>query len=161
MSTKYKIIKSPVGPLTLVIKDQILQAILWDNDKPNRVKLDQMTEDKKDPILLETERQLNEYFSGKRKTFNLPMEACGTPFQEEVWEALNQIPYGVTCTYKDIAVKINRPAAVRAVGTAIGRNPISIIIPCHRVIGTDGSLTGFAGGLDRKRLLLDLEEIKI
>lgn len=154
---KYKIIKSPVGHLKLIAQNQYLEAILWENDIPNRVRLDQMSEDNKDPILLETERQLNEYFSGKRTTFDLAMKASGTPFQEEVWHALNQIPFGITSTYKDIALKIDRPKAVRAVGTAIGRNPISIIIPCHRVIGSDGSLTGFAGGLDRKRLLLDLE----
>lgn len=154
---KYKVIKSPVGSLKIVVKDQMLAAILWDNEKPNRVRLGQMAEDKKDPLILETEKQLNEYFLRQRKTFNLPMETDGTSFQQDVWNSLNLIPYGSTCTYKDIALKINRPEAVRAVGTAIGRNPISIMIPCHRVIASNGSLAGFAGGLDRKRILLDLE----
>ena len=154
---KYKIINSPTGLLKIVVSDQALIAILWDNEKPNRVRLDSMIEDKQDPLTLETEKQLGEYFSKQRTAFNLPMEAQGTPFQQDVWNILNQIPYSVTWTYKEIAKKIHRPKAIRAVGTAIGRNPISIIIPCHRVIASDGSLAGFAGGLDRKQTLLDLE----
>lgn len=154
---KYKIIKSPVGALKIVVKGRTLRAILWDNEKLNRVRLDQMAEDKKDPLILETEKQLNEYFLHQRKAFNLPIETCGTSFQQEVWNLLNQIPYGSTWAYKDVALKMNRPHAVRAVGAAIGRNPISIVIPCHRVIASNGSLTGFAGGIDRKKILLDLE----
>jgi methylated-DNA-[protein]-cysteine S-methyltransferase len=154
---KYKIIQSPVGPLKIVVEDQTLVAILWDNEKSNRVRLEQMTEDKRDPLILETEKQLAEYFLQQRKTFNLPMKTYGTEFQRGVWELLNHISYGQTWSYKDIAMKLNRPKAVRAVGAAIGRNPISIIIPCHRVIATNGNLTGFAGGLDRKKILLDLE----
>lgn len=154
---KYKLIKSPVGNLKIIGNGDILAAILWDNEKLNRVRLDQMVEDKKDPLILATEKQLNEFFLRKRKTFNLPIDTYGTPFQQEVWNALKQIPYGKTCTYKEIARRINRPRAIRAVGTAIGRNPISIIIPCHRVIASDGGLAGFAGGLIHKRLLLDLE----
>ncbi len=154
---KYKIIKSPVGPLKIVIRDQTLVAILWDNEKPNRVRLDQMTEDKKDPLILETEKQLNEYFLHQRRTFNLPLETLGTPFQQDVWQLLKQIPYGSTWSYKEIALKMDRSQAVRAVGTAIGRNPISIVVPCHRVIAFDGSLAGFAGGIDRKKILLGLE----
>lgn len=154
---KYKIIKTPVGFLKIVVRDQTLVALLWDNEKLNRVRLDQMTEDKKDPLALETEKQLNEYFLHQREAFHLPIETSGTSFQQEVWQLLNQIPYGSTWTYKDIALKINRPQAVRAVGTAIGRNPISIIVPCHRVIASNGSLAGFAGGIDRKKILLNLE----
>ncbi|PJD95785.1 MAG: glycosyltransferase [Parachlamydia sp.] len=154
---KYKIIKTPVGLLKLVVSDQALVAILWDNEKLNRVRLDQMIEDRKDPLLLETEKQLNEYFLHQRKSFSLPIETRGTAFQQEVWGLLNQISYGSTWTYKDIALKMNRPLAVRAVGTAIGQNPISIVIPCHRVIASNGGLAGFAGGLDRKEILLDLE----
>ncbi len=154
---KYKIVKSPVGFLKIVVRDQTLVAILWDNEKLNRVRLDQMNEDKKDLLILEVEKQLNEYFRHQRKDFKLPMETQGTSFQQEVWQLLTQIPYSSTWTYKDIAKKINHPKAVRAVGAAIGRNPISIVIPCHRVIASNGSLTGFAGGLNRKKTLLDLE----
>lgn len=156
---KYKIINSPVGNLKIVVGEQVLVAILWDNEKLNRVRLDQMVEDKKDLLLLETEKQLNEYFLHQRKKFHLPIEMQGTSFQQEVWKLLNQIPYGSTWSYKDIAIKMHRPQAVRAVGAAVGRNPVSIIIPCHRVIASNGSLTGFAGGLGRKKILLDLESI--
>jgi methylated-DNA-[protein]-cysteine S-methyltransferase len=157
ISLKYKIIKSPVGPLKIVIKDQFLAAILWDNEKPNRVKLDAMEENRSNPLILETEKQLIEYFNGQRAMFNLPLKTFGTSFQQEVWELLNQIPYGSTCSYKDIALKMQRPQAFRAIGAAVGRNPLSIVIPCHRVLATNGSLQGFAGGLERKKILLDLE----
>lgn len=146
-----------MGPLKIVVNNQSLLAILWDNEKLNRVRLDTMVEDNKEPIILETEKQLHEYFQKQRKIFNLPLNTTGTAFQQEVWKWLNEIPYGSTWSYKDIALKINRPQAVRAVGAAIGRNPISIIIPCHRVIASNGSLTGFAGGLNRKKILLKLE----
>ena len=102
-------------------------------------------------------KQLKDYFAGKRKTFELPLKQQGTDFQHQVWKALQSIPFGATCSYVDIAKKIKRPKAVRAVGAANGRNRIAIIIPCHRVIGADGSLTGYAGGLNRKKILLDLE----
>lgn len=154
---KYKIVDSPVGSLKIVVNDKALQAILWDKEKPNRVRLGEMAEDKKHPLILETETQLKEYFQGKREVFSVPLEASGTAFQQDVWKLLLAIPYGRTWTYKEMAMKIGRPDAVRAVGTAIGRNPISIIIPCHRVIASNGGLAGFAGGLDRKQLLLDLE----
>lgn len=151
-------INTPVGDLKIVVNDQALVAILWDQEKPNRVPLPAQIESKNDPLILETEKQLNEYFQGQRKAFSLPLELRGTPFQAQVWERLKQIPYGTTLSYKTIASQIGKPDAVRAVGTAIGRNPISIIIPCHRVIGRKGSLTGFAGGLPRKKFLLMLEE---
>lgn len=154
---KYKMITSPVGLLKLVSTDKELVAILWDHERLNRVKLEQMTEVKDDPILLETEKQLSEYFQEQRKVFNLPLKARGTQFQQRVWHLLNQIPYGTTCSYKDIALKINQPQAARAVGAAIGRNPISIIVPCHRVIASNGNLIGFAGGIERKKILLNLE----
>jgi len=105
-----------------------------------------------------TARQLNEYFAGDRQEFELDLAPDGTTFQVEVLEALRGIPYGETCTYRDIAVAVGRPKAVRAVGNANGRNPLPIVIPCHRVIGSDGSLTGFGGGIEAKRYLLDLEQ---
>lgn len=154
---KYKLIESPVGKLKLVAKENTLVAILWENETLNRVKLDEMVEDNQDKFLLSVEKQLNEYFQGKRKAFDLPIKAMGTAFQEKVWQMLADIPFGSTCSYKDIAEKMGNRSAVRAVGGAIGRNPISIIIPCHRVIGSNGSLTGFAGGLERKKTLLKVE----
>ncbi len=102
-------------------------------------------------------RQLREYFAGKRRDFDIPLDVEGTEFQMKVWNALCKIPFGRTASYADIARKIGKPKAMRAVGMANGRNPVSIIVPCHRVIGADGSLTGYGGGLDRKKILLDLE----
>jgi methylated-DNA-[protein]-cysteine S-methyltransferase len=102
-------------------------------------------------------RQLREYFAGERRDFDLPLEPAGTPFQLTVWDALRGIPYAETINYGQLAVRVGNPTASRAVGLANGRNPISIVVPCHRVIGANGSLTGYGGGLDRKRTLLDLE----
>lgn len=157
MTLKFKLIESPVGQLKLVADEQVLLAVLWDKERMNRVRLEAMEETNSHAILREAEQQLKEYFSGKLRKFDLPMNAKGTPFQEAVWDVLTFIPYGSTWTYKQVAEKIKNPSAVRAVGAAIGRNPISIIVPCHRVIATNGSLTGFAGGLDRKKTLLTLE----
>lgn len=160
MKTPYacKTMSSPVGELTLVGSERGLAAILWENDEPGRVRLGLMTEDAGHPVLLEAERQLNEYFSGKRKTFSVKLDFTGTEFQKAVWNALLTIPYGETRSYGEIAVQLGNPKAVRAVGAANGKNPISIIAPCHRVIGSTGKLTGFAGGLEAKSLLLKLEE---
>ena len=146
----YKTMKSPVGRLKLVASDRGLAAILWENDDPKRVRLGPPAESKEHPVLLETQRQLNEYFAGKRETFSLKLDGAGTEFQKEVWQALATIPFGETRSYGQIARQIGHPKAVRAVGAANGRNPISIIVPCHRVIGSNGKLTGFAGGLETK-----------
>lgn len=105
----------------------------------------------------EVERQLDEYFAGSRATFDLPLAPAGTPFQRRVWEALTRIPWGTTVTYGELAVRAGHRGAARAVGAAVGRNPISIVVPCHRVVGADGTLTGYAGGIDRKATLLALE----
>jgi len=115
---------------------------------------------RKPPSLLleEAAEQLGEYFQGQRKIFSLPYHVKGTPFQEAVWQALCEIPYGKTCSYQDIAKKVGRPKAMRAVGGANHRNPISILIPCHRVIGQGGGLVGYGGGLEAKKFLLDLEQ---
>jgi methylated-DNA-[protein]-cysteine S-methyltransferase len=152
-----KVVDSPVGPLTLVANDAGLAAILWKDDSPARVPLPDLVADEKNPILLETERQLEEYFSGERQEFTVPLDFAGTDFQRRVWSALLGIPYGETRSYGQIAQQIGAPEAVRAVGAANGRNPISIIAPCHRVIGSNGKLTGFAGGLEAKARLLALE----
>jgi methylated-DNA-[protein]-cysteine S-methyltransferase len=152
-----KTMASPVGILTLVASDKGLAAILWENDRPGRVRLNIARQDRKHPVLLEAERQLKEYFAGTRKTFKLPLDFHGTDFQKRVWKALLAIPFGETRSYTQIARQVGKPAAVRAVGAANGRNPISIVAPCHRVIGANGKLTGFAGGLDAKARLLALE----
>ena len=153
----YTTMQSPVGRLKLVASDAGLVAILWENDNPRRVPLNLVAADPGHPILLETEKQLHEYFAGQRQVFSVPLDFGGTQFQNQVWQALLSIPFGETRTYTEIARQIGKPAAARAVGAANGRNPISIIAPCHRVIGASGQLTGFAGGLRAKAHLLALE----
>lgn len=137
--------------------DSGLAAILWENDNPRRVPVNLVAEDPDHPVLIETEKQLREYFAGQRQVFSVPLDFGGTEFQNQVWQALLSIPFGETRTYTEIARQIGKPAAVRAVGAANGRNPISIIAPCHRVLGSTGNLTGFAGGLRAKAHLLALE----
>jgi methylated-DNA-[protein]-cysteine S-methyltransferase len=158
MSLAYKLMESPVGKLKLVASDKGLVAVLWETDGPRRVRLSEQIEDEKHPILVETERQLREYFAGKRQEFNVPLDMKGTRFQKDVWEALLAIPFGETRSYGQLARQLGNPRATRAVGAANGRNPVSIIVPCHRVIGSSGKLTGFAGGLETKAHLLSLED---
>jgi methylated-DNA-[protein]-cysteine S-methyltransferase len=153
----YKRMDSPVGRLALVATDEGLAAILWENDRQHRVRLNIEAEDNTHPVLIETERQLTEYFAGQRRVFALNLDVAGTAFQRTVWNALLTIPFGETRSYGQIARQIGNPGAVRAVGAANGRNPVSIVMPCHRVIGSTGKLTGFAGGLDAKAHLLALE----
>jgi len=160
MAYYYKLMISPVGVLTLLASDQGLAAILWQDDDPKRVRLSPVTENNLHPLLLETERQLNDYFAGQRQRFDLPLDFTGTEFQKKVWAALVTIPFGETRSYGEIARQIGHPQAVRAVGAANGKNPISIVAPCHRVIGANGKLTGFAGGLATKAFLLDIESGK-
>jgi methylated-DNA-[protein]-cysteine S-methyltransferase len=157
MAFTFRFIESPVGQLKLIAKGPCLAAILWENDRPNRVPLGHMSEDQGSAILDQAERQLAEYFAGTRNSFDLELDFHGTEFQKKVWHALLTIPFGETRSYLDIAIQIGNPAAVRAVGAANGKNPISIVAPCHRVIGSSGALTGFAGGLAAKELLLTLE----
>ncbi|MGY2681508.1 methylated-DNA--[protein]-cysteine S-methyltransferase [Pseudomonas tolaasii] len=157
MAYEYTLMPSPVGQLTLVARDGKLCAILWEQDRPNRVRLGPLYEANDSPVLLETERQLKEYFAGTRNHFEVELDFAGTDFQKQVWHALLTIPFGETRSYSQIAHQIGNPKAVRAVGAANGRNPISIIAPCHRVIGASGGLTGFAGGLEAKQYLLALE----
>ncbi len=153
----YKRVPSPVGRLTLVATDDGLAAILWENDRPSRVRLNLCEEAHNHPVLVEAERQLGEYFAGRRTRFALALDPSGTDFQRKVWSALMTIPFGETRSYAEIARQIGNPRAVRAVGAANGRNPLSIVAPCHRVLGSNGALTGFAGGLDVKARLLALE----
>ena len=152
----YTYATSPIGQLLLAGSADALQVIGFPHgDKARRADIG--WERYGEPFK-KTARQLNEYFSGDRQEFELDLAPDGTTFQVEVLEALRGIPYGETCTYRDIAVAVGRPKAVRAVGNANGRNPLPIVIPCHRVIGSDGSLTGFGGGIEAKRYLLDLEQ---
>jgi methylated-DNA-[protein]-cysteine S-methyltransferase len=153
----FKFVASPVGRLKLIASNDGLAAILWENDDPRRVPLDVVAQDDDQPVLLAAERQLGDYFAGRRQTFDLTLDAAGTAFQKSVWQALLTIPFGETRSYGEIARQICNPIAVRAVGAANGKNPLSIVVPCHRVIGSTGKLTGFAGGLDAKAYLLDLE----
>jgi methylated-DNA-[protein]-cysteine S-methyltransferase len=157
MTYSYKMIDSPVDRLTLIASDKGLAAILWKDDDPRRVRLSPLVEDPDNPFLVETERQLRAYFAGKLKTFAVPLDFKGTEFQKSVWEALLTIPFGETRSYGEIARQIGKPTACRAVGAANGKNPISIIAPCHRVIGSTGNLTGFGGGLATKARLLEIE----
>lgn len=157
MSLCYKHFASPVGKLKLVASEIGLIAILWENDNPRRVPLKDMVEANEQSILVETERQLKEYFAGERDAFSIPLDLRGTAFQKDVWRALQAIPFGETLSYGEIAKRLGRPTASRAVGAANRRNPISIVVPCHRVIGSSGKLTGFAGGIDAKAHLLNLE----
>jgi methylated-DNA-[protein]-cysteine S-methyltransferase len=158
MTLAYKTIDSPVGNLKLVASDEGLVAVLWKKEKLNRVCLAEVKKGETHPVLLKAERQIAEYFARKRRSFSVPIDMHGTSFQKQVWEALLAIPFGETRTYGDLAKQLGRPQAARAVGAASGRNPLSIIVPCHRVVGSTGKLTGFAGGLDAKIRLLELEE---
>lgn len=150
--------ESPTGPLLLAGDESGLQLLYMDNAERWQA------QDHWQPAgrqLDEVCRQLDRYFAGRLKRFDLSLAPRGTPFQQQVWQALQEIPYGRTTSYSELAERIGRPKSVRAVGTANGANPISIIIPCHRVIGRDGSLTGYAGGLPRKALLLKLEGVNL
>ena len=148
---------SPVGLLTLIASDAGLRAVLWENDRPGRVRLDAAVDEPDHPVLRCAERELRDYFAGARQRFTVALDPVGTVFQQQVWAALLTIPFGETRSYAEIARQIGRPQASRAVGAANGRNPISIIAPCHRVIGANGALTGFAGGLEAKEFLLGHE----
>lgn len=147
----YSSFESKIGILTMVCDENFLLAVYFGSIQPENA------EKKQTRLIERTEKQLKEYLSGKRKVFDVPLNPQGTEFQKRVWKALTEIPYGETRSYKDIAVKIGNPKACRAVGMANNRNPISILIPCHRVIGARGSLVGYGGGLDKKVQLLELE----
>lgn len=151
------ILPSPVGDLTLVASDRGLVAVLWPDDDPARVRLPAMQDRADHPVLVQAAAQLTDYFAGDRQAFDLPLDVRGTAFQQRVWAALLTIPFGQTRSYGAIAQAIGQPTASRAVGAANGRNPLSIVAPCHRVIGGNGALTGFAGGMEAKGWLLDFE----
>ncbi|HSD22515.1 MAG TPA: methylated-DNA--[protein]-cysteine S-methyltransferase [Anaeromyxobacter sp.] len=144
-------IETPIGPLRLDVEEGALVAVHLPGERRSPIAA---TERPEDPVLAAAAKQLEDYFAGRRTTFDLPLRPRGTPFQRAVWDALRAIPPGETRSYGEIARAVGRPAAVRAVGAANGRNPLAIVVPCHRVIGAGGTLTGYAGGLEAKRWLL-------
>ncbi len=152
---------SPVGKLTIITAKDGLHAVLWDCDREKpycEAAINQLRQAKNEKTMLATKKQLTEYFQGTRKTFDLPLAINGTDFQIQAWKQLLKIPYAKTLTYAEQAEKVGNRNKARAVGMANGLNPISIIIPCHRVIGSNGKLVGFGGGIDRKAYLLKLEQ---
>ena len=150
--------QSPLGPITLAAHEDALVGIWFENQEHSPPDMQTWTPVKSHAAMDEAAKQLLEYFAGKRKHFDLPLDlTSGTAFQQSVWHSLLSIPAGETVSYGTVGQRIGNPSAVRAVGAAVGRNPFSIVVPCHRVIGANGSLTGYAGGLDRKVALLTLE----
>jgi methylated-DNA-[protein]-cysteine S-methyltransferase len=152
----WQLFESPVGPLTLVEHAGRLRGVIFPNERGFRQGMD--TPERPSALLTEVARQLERYFLGEPHAFELPLELIGTPFQLRVWEELRTIPYGETVSYGELARRIGSPGEAREVGGAVGRTPTPIVVPCHRVIGADGSLVGYGGGLERKRALLDLEQ---
>lgn len=149
-------VSSPVGPITLVASPTGLRAVVWGGDDTDEADVVDATPGRT-PILDEAARQLDDYFAGRRLDFDLPLEPAGTDFQLAVWRVLRGIPYGRTISYGEQARRLGDPKKARAVGGANGRNPLGIVVPCHRVIGADGSLTGFASGVESKKWLLEHE----
>lgn len=147
---------SPVGPLLLAADDEALRVIEFPSPRHATARGEDWREGD-NAILREARRQLDDYFAGRRRAFTLPLGPRGTDFQRTVWHALAGIPYGATISYAQLAQRVGKASAMRAVGAANGRNPLPIVLPCHRVVGSDGSLTGFGGGLPTKRFLLELE----
>ena len=160
MSTRHAYLNTPVGRLTLVADGRNLTGVYFPNYRhmPGKGTLGPRVEVEADMLFTEVAAQLSDYFAGKRTSFDLPTATAGDEFSEQVWALLNKIPYGETVTYGDIAEELGDKGLSQRVGQAVGRNPISIVVPCHRVIGKNGALTGFGGGLERKVFLLDLEE---
>jgi len=157
MTTLYTEMKSPLGTLQLTAEDGALTGVHFPGQRHDRPRQPGWRRADDEEVLARARRELGEYFEGRRRRFDLALDPRGTPFQRAVWQALLQVPFGATSTYGAIARAVGRPSAVRAVGAAVGANPIGIIVPCHRIIGRDGTLTGYAGGLDRKAKLLALE----
>ncbi len=150
--------ESPVGELTIVASDAGLRAVLWPVEKDGRVTFAEKVTSGSHPIIDDTTTQLDEYLHGARAEFDLPLDLVGTDFQQDVWAALRGIAHGETMSYGELAAELGKPNASRAVGAATGRNPISIVVPCHRLVASSGKLAGFAGGLDAKRWLLEHEQ---
>jgi len=158
MKYAYKTVDSPLGILKIVGSDTEIVALLWENDDPKRVVISAQVTQSDTPMLVKAATQIEHYFSKKRNTFDLPFTLYGSDFQKQVWQALMAVEYGTTVTYAQLAARIGKPNAARAVGHALGKNPLSIIVPCHRVIGAQGRIAGFAGGIRARKFLLDLEK---
>lgn len=155
---KYKKISSPLGEMTLIASEKGLVYLLWyEESMRGNLLSEKVSLRPRDPFLLRVERQLKEYFAGERTDFDIPVDPKGTPFQKKVWKLLSRIPYGKTTSYGELAEKLGDAKKARAVGGANNKNPLPIIVPCHRVIGRDGTLTGFAVGLKVKEQLLEME----
>ncbi len=154
----YDVLDSPLGELMLISAKNSLYNVLWENDHTASLLKSTLTRAPLAPILVKTKQQLQEYFQGQRREFSIPLTLIGTAFQKQAWLQLQKIPYGKTIHYAEQATCLGDQNKARAVGMANGRNPISIIVPCHRVIGRNGNLTGFAGGLDKKAWLLEHEK---
>lgn len=152
----HTVVDSPVGPLTLVAEGQALAGLYMDEQR--HLPADARQGERDDAVLPGLREQLEAYFRAELTDFDVPLALVGTPFQQRVWAALRTIPYGTTWSYGRLAAEIGSPAASRAVGLANGRNPVGIVVPCHRVVGSTGRLTGYGGGMERKRFLLDLEQ---
>lgn len=159
MKANFKKIQTPIGALFIVADVQKLYGVLFKDNWLSFKKRFELLEEKENSIIKKTAKQLREYFDGKRNSFDLPCELTGTDFQKKAWSALKKIPFGKTGSYKEQANLIHSPKAVRAVGRANGSNPICIILPCHRIVGSNGELTGYAGGLKAKKFLLNLERV--
>jgi methylated-DNA-[protein]-cysteine S-methyltransferase len=159
MTTLYTELASPLGTLQLSAEDGALTGVHFPGQKHDRPRRPDWQRADDEPVLAQARRELGEYFAGRRTQFDVRLAPAGTPFQRSVWRALLEVPFGSTSTYGAIAQSIGRPSAVRAVGAAVGANPIGIVVPCHRIIGRDGTLTGYAGGLERKARLLSLEAV--
>jgi methylated-DNA-[protein]-cysteine S-methyltransferase len=161
MATRHATVETPLGALTLVAAGDALVGCSFPRQwyRPDGSGFGPSAVDAaQDPLLADVGRQLDEYFAGERREFQVPIATSGDPFQERVWALLREIPYGATTTYGEIAARLGDASLARDVGAAVGRNPVGVLIPCHRVIGKDGRLTGYAGGLERKAALLELEE---
>jgi methylated-DNA-[protein]-cysteine S-methyltransferase len=155
--TRFTRFETVLGPVYATADDRGLTGVYFEGGRHAPAIADSWHESPRDAALQACMQQLREYLAGGRASFDLPLAASGTPFQRRVWATIAKIPYGATLTYRDIAQSLGAPAAMRAVGAATGRNPLSIVVPCHRVVGSAGSLTGYAGGLERKAHLLALE----
>jgi methylated-DNA-[protein]-cysteine S-methyltransferase len=156
---RYARYESPLGPVIAIADAEGIISIDFIKAKyAKRIERD-WVEDATDPVLGRCFDQLREYFAGKRREFDLPLSPHGTPFQERVWQEIARVPYGETISYGELARRAGAPGQARAAGAATGRNPVAVVVPCHRIVGADGSLTGYAGGLERKQGLLELEGV--
>ena len=157
----YETMTSPLGEITVFAKGDALTAIWFTGQRYAPPIGSAMRRDPGHPAIVAAQRQLNEYFAGTRTTFDLPLASIGTSFQRAVWREIAGVRFGETIAYRELAQRAGYPDAIRAAGAATGRNPWAIVVPCHRIVGSDGSLTGYAGGLDRKRALLGLETTQV